>query len=159
ATGKPPFRGTDTISVLMAVATESPRPPHELEAALPPALSKLTMSLLAKEPGGRPPSAQAVAETLEHIAALVAPSPAAAPTSPARLCSPDLQTAPLPRKKWPIMAGLAACLLLGLAGLWSAGVFKLKTQDGTIVVKDLPLDAEVFVDGGKVALKLPGGGK
>ena len=45
------------------------------------------------------------------------------------------------------MAGLAACLLLALVGLWAAGVFKLKTKDGTIVLENLPADAEVFVDG------------
>ena len=59
------------------------------------------------------------------------------------------------RQKWPLIAGVAACLLLaGLAVLWAAGVFRVKTQDGTIVVENLPTDAEVFVDGEKVALKL-----
>ena len=54
---------------------------------------------------------------------------------------------------------MAACLLLGLAGLWTAGVFQLKTKDGTIVVENLPADAEVFVDGDKISLKLTGDGK
>src|SRR5262245_47574209 len=57
------------------------------------------------------------------------------------------------------MAGLAGCLLLGLAVLWAAGVLRVKTADGTIVVENLPADAEVFVDGEKVALKLPGDDK
>jgi serine/threonine protein kinase len=67
ATGEPPFKGTDLISTLMAVATEEPRPPHELNRSLPRALSDLILSLLAKEPEGRPPSAQAVIESLERI--------------------------------------------------------------------------------------------
>ena len=66
-------------------------------------------------------------------------------------------TARLPRKKWPIIAGAAVCLLLaGLAALWAGGAFRLKTQDGTIVLENLPADAEVLVDGEKVALKLKG---
>src|ERR1700682_3087927 len=81
ATGKPPFRGTDTISILMAVATENPRPPHELEPGLPPSLSELIMTLLAKEPGTRPASAQAVAEALEGIA-IVGAASRAAPVAP-----------------------------------------------------------------------------
>ncbi|HEV3445082.1 MAG TPA: serine/threonine-protein kinase [Gemmataceae bacterium] len=68
ATGELPFKGRDMVSTLIAVATEDPRPPHELQSGLPPALSKLIMDLLAKEPGERPASAQAVVETLEHIA-------------------------------------------------------------------------------------------
>jgi WD40 repeat protein/serine/threonine protein kinase len=153
ATGEPPFKGTAVVSTLMAVATENPSPPHALDPALPPGLSELIMRLLAKDRAGRPPSAQAVAETLGHIAAGLAASPAAPSTSPAP------QTASRPRKKGPVAAGLAACLLLGLAGLWAAGVLRLKTPDGTIVVESLPADAEVFVDGDKVALKLPGDGK
>ena len=69
-------------------------------------------------------------------------------------------TARLPRKKGPIIAGAAVGLLLaGLAVLWSAGVFKVKTQDGTIVLENLPADAEVLVDGEKVSLKLKGDDK
>jgi len=153
ATGKPAFRGSDIVSTLMAVATEHPRPPHELDVTVPAALSELILSLLAKEPGDRPPSAQAVAESLEGIAAVsaasrVAPTLFAAPQAPPRR-----------RKKWPLLAGVASCLLLVLAGLWAAGVFKLKTKDGTIVLENLPAEAEVFVDGEKVAVKLPGDGQ
>src|SRR6202011_4737907 len=43
--------------------------------------------------------------------------------------------------------------------LWAGGAFRLKTQDGTIVLENLPAEAEVFVDGEKVALKLKGDGK
>ncbi len=116
ATGQPALHGNDLISTIMAVIAREPRPPHELEATVPPALSELIMNLLAKEARDRPASAQAVAETLERIAAVGAAS----------------RAAPQPRKKWSIGAGVAACLLLGLLGLWSAGVFKLKTKDGRL---------------------------
>ena len=67
-----------------------------------------------------------------------------------------------PVRRWPlwqVMAGVLTCLVLGLVGLWSAGVFKIKTPDGMIVLEDVPADAEVFVDGDKVAIKLAGDGK
>jgi hypothetical protein len=67
ATGQPPFRGKDTLAVLSALATEEPPPPHELRPELPPALSDLVMRLLAKDPGGRPAGAEAVAQGLRGL--------------------------------------------------------------------------------------------
>jgi WD40 repeat protein/serine/threonine protein kinase len=153
ATGEPPFRGTAFVSTLMAVAIVNPRPPHELDAALPQPLSELVMSLLAKDPGERPPSAQAVAEALERIGA----TGTASREAPAIF--PVVRTASPSRKKWPILPGLAASLVLGVAGLWAAGVFKLKTPDGTVVLENLPPDAEVSVDGQTITLTRPGEGK
>jgi hypothetical protein len=69
ATGQPPFRGKDTLAVLSALATEEPPPPHELRPELPPALSDLVMRLLAKDPGGRPPGTEAVAQGLRALEA------------------------------------------------------------------------------------------
>jgi WD40 repeat protein/formylglycine-generating enzyme required for sulfatase activity len=134
ATGQPAFHGSDLVSSLMAVNTHQPPPPHTLDPALPPALSQLIMTLLAKEPAGRPPSAQAVAETLERLSDVLA-RPAAATMPPAR-------------RRGCIMAGVAAgVVLLGVLILWAAGVFKVKTKDGTIVLENLPSDATVQVDG------------
>jgi WD40 repeat protein/serine/threonine protein kinase len=155
ATGQVPFKGTDMISTLMAVATEDPRPPHELDPELPPALSELIEHLLAKEPAGRPPSAQAVAESLERIArergprsargATVSPSPAAKPGN---------------RKKWWIgAAATAAVLVTSLLLLWAGGVIKIKTADGTIVLDNLGPDAEVLVDGERAVVTWGDGDK
>jgi WD40 repeat protein len=140
ATGRPAFSGTDLVSSLMAINTHHPTPPHKLDATLPPALSKLIMNLLAKEPAGRPPSAQAVAQSLEHMA-----REQAAAASSAK---------PQARRRWPIIAGIAAgVVLVGLLGMWAGGVFKVKTKDGTIVLENLPPDATVLVDGGAVQVK------
>ncbi len=48
--------------------------------------------------------------------------------------------------------------LVGLIGLWAAGVFKVKTKDGVIVLENLPDDAEVTVDG-ETATLITGDGK
>jgi tRNA A-37 threonylcarbamoyl transferase component Bud32 len=63
------------------------------------------------------------------------------------------------KKKWLIggaaagVALLTFLVLIGLVGLWAAGVFKVKTKDGTIVLENLPADADVLVDGGTVTVK------
>jgi WD40 repeat protein/tRNA A-37 threonylcarbamoyl transferase component Bud32 len=73
ATGRPPFRGTDMISTLMAVALQDPPPPRQLNPALPQAVSDFILKLLAKNPADRPASAHAVAQTLSDLAAPPAP--------------------------------------------------------------------------------------
>jgi serine/threonine protein kinase len=50
-------------------------------------------------------------------------------------------------------AGIGMVLLVVLLGLWATGVLRVKTKDGTIVLENLPRDAEVTVDGAKVLLK------
>jgi serine/threonine protein kinase len=145
ATGAPPFTGRDMISTLIAVATETPRPPCEVESTLPPALSELTMRLLAKVPGNRPPSAQAVAQALERIPH--------EPEAPGASRSRWTSAKPEAGKKRFLLAGVAAAILLGLVGLWAASVLKVKTKHGTIVLENLPADAEVVVEGGEVLFK------
>ena len=68
-TGREPFGGANTLAVLTALAIEPPTPPHELNAAIPPAFSDLIVRLLAKRPVDRPASAEAVADQLRAIAA------------------------------------------------------------------------------------------
>jgi hypothetical protein len=68
-TGRPAFDGADVVATLVAVATETPRPPIELRPELPRALSDLVVQLLAKKPDERPESAQAVVEALQKIEA------------------------------------------------------------------------------------------
>ena len=59
-------------------------------------------------------------------------------------------------KKWLIGGGIGlgvGVLLLALLATWASGVFKVKTKDGTIVLENLPADAEVLVDGETITLK------
>ena len=68
------------------------------------------------------------------------------------------------KKKWLIggaAAGVALLtffVLIGLVGLLASGVFKVKTKDGTIVLENLPADADVTVDGEMVTVT-PADGK
>src|SRR5581483_9547415 len=76
-TGERPFRGTDLLATLAALASDTPPPVHRRRRDVPPALSELVQRLLAKDPARRPASARAVAAELEALRR----QPAAAGTS------------------------------------------------------------------------------
>jgi serine/threonine protein kinase len=82
ATGALPFKGSDTVATLIAVATETPAAPRKLNPQLPPCLSKFIMDLLAKDPKDRPDSAQAVVDLLKEIEDEAAPVVTAADEEP-----------------------------------------------------------------------------
>jgi serine/threonine protein kinase/formylglycine-generating enzyme required for sulfatase activity/lysophospholipase L1-like esterase len=113
ATGQLPFKGTDTVSTLMAVATENPRPPAELRPALPRGLSDLVMQLLAKKPDQRPRSAKVVAEALQAIAEKAAGETirVVPKTPPGRGgASPGSRA----RRRWPWLAGAGGVLAVAV---------------------------------------------
>jgi serine/threonine protein kinase len=147
-TGGAAFRGTDTISTLMAVATENPPPPHEREPGLPRELSALIMRLLAKDPDQRPPSAQAVAQTLETIAHAPAPTPR--PRRPSGRPPVAKSSAGF---KWLIGAGAAAgALVIFLLILWAAGVFNRAPTNATLLIEVNEPNPEVYVDSERVSV-------
>jgi serine/threonine protein kinase len=67
STGTLPFKGVDTISTLLAVGTENPVPPRQVNAQIPLGLEALILRLLAKDPAERPASASEVADALRRI--------------------------------------------------------------------------------------------
>src|SRR5207253_507127 len=66
-TGDVPFKGADTLAILLAVATDKPKPPREVNPGVPPALSDLIMQLLEKKPALRPASAASVVHAIQAI--------------------------------------------------------------------------------------------
>jgi serine/threonine protein kinase len=67
ATGQLPLKGTDTYSMLIALATEQPRPVQELVPELTPPLAELIIRLLAKDCDQRPASARELIRILRGI--------------------------------------------------------------------------------------------
>ncbi|HEV3262885.1 MAG TPA: serine/threonine-protein kinase, partial [Gemmataceae bacterium] len=118
ATGKAPFKGTDTISTLMSVASDQPQPPHEVNPDVPPGLSDLVMRLLAKKPEERPGTAQEVAAALaalaeENTADLAKPRK----TRPPRPGGTKKVRPAAARQRWRrLVVAPALLLLVGLAG-------------------------------------------
>jgi TolB-like protein len=104
-TGKIPFEGSDVLATLVSLALDQPQEPRAVNPEVPAALSDFIMQLLGKDPGQRPSSVRAVAESL---AALEndRPIPQAVPGA-----------APARRRPYRNAALflIAACLLSGLA--------------------------------------------
>jgi serine/threonine protein kinase/WD40 repeat protein len=131
ATGEPAFRGADTIATLMAVATEQPRPPRELNPELPPALAELITQLLAKQPAARPSSAQAVAAALQAIvpgetalpdSALVARADTARDSTTEIL---PRRTRAFTRRRFLALMAVVSVVLLAIAGyLFGPAVYR-----------------------------------
>jgi serine/threonine protein kinase/formylglycine-generating enzyme required for sulfatase activity/lysophospholipase L1-like esterase/DNA-directed RNA polymerase subunit RPC12/RpoP len=142
ATGQLPFKGNDTVSTLVAVATENPRPPGELRPELPARLSELILQLLAKKPEGRPASAKVVAEALrdtqEHATASTAcPAPRSAQrkagdTNRAHVARTPSQRPAKKRLPWPWLVGGGA---LGLGVLLAALVLFWQTPHGSVRIE------------------------
>jgi serine/threonine protein kinase len=67
STGQRPFRGNDTMSLLLALATATPTPPRNLNPNIPTGLAALITQLLEKDREKRPASA---GEVVDRLAAL-----------------------------------------------------------------------------------------
>jgi serine/threonine protein kinase len=92
ATGKAPFGDVHTLSVLRALATQTPVLPHRIVPSLPPIFSGLVMRLLAKDPADRLQSAREVVEAIEileygeaaEVVEVCSPEEIASPSVPAK---------------------------------------------------------------------------
>jgi serine/threonine protein kinase len=117
-TGKLPFPGAGVLESTEAEALGRLRPPAEVEASVPAALSELVMRLLAWNPADRPASAEAVAQRLRELEGIpVVPTP-----SQETITAADFRVAASPSHRRSLAA--AAVLLLpvaGLGGWWLVG--------------------------------------
>ena len=127
ATGEAPFKGTDIISTLMAVATETPRPPQVAGARPTESPVGLDRHPAGQECRRAPASAQVVAEKLDRIAQAIAPS-----ATPGK-----------PRKRWPAVAAAAAFLGLVAAGI----VLFMQTPDGVVRIEIDDPEIKLSVEG------------
>jgi serine/threonine protein kinase len=107
--GRPPFVEKETASLLAAVVSTPPVAPRVLRPELPERLEALLLSLLSKDPAGRPDSARQVVEALSaalrELAGpretvpppqLVPQEPPPAPQPPRASRAPERETLELP---------------------------------------------------------------
>ncbi len=152
-TGSLPFTADNPIAVSMKHVNEAPRPPRDLNPAVPEGMNAVIMRLLSKDPGDRYPDADALAEDLWRVRRGLAAAAGAeeaktveAPTN--RLVSTARQAAVAParRKRSRAPFFLAALLLLlGLLGIGWALAQGLGSAEGVEVpsVEGLPRDEAV----------------
>ncbi len=67
ATGRPPFVYQQPLKVMVAHASETPRPPRELNPDIPEELEAIILECLEKEPDQRIQDAQALRTALEQV--------------------------------------------------------------------------------------------
>ena len=142
----PPVPPPPTPAAALPVATTVP--PDRTPPAPPPA-------------GWKPPTVFRDGPVPQHTHHLN-PEDFAPPARPARGDARKPRRAAARRRGWPGWAwpaAVAAAVVLAVVGAWAAGVFKLKTKDGTIVVEVSEPDAEVLVDGEKVTVTWDAGRK
>ena len=96
-TGRPPFIADTAEQLLRAHLEAEPRPVRELVFWVPPEIASACEAALAKDPGGRPPSAGALAAQLR---AAVEAAQASATALPFRTIGPD-QPPPEPTRRLP----------------------------------------------------------
>ncbi|GAA2025823.1 hypothetical protein GCM10009839_25110 [Catenulispora yoronensis] len=95
-TGFPPFRADSGIAILHQHVAVAPTSTRTYRPQIPPALDDLVMRLLAKDPALRPPTAEAVMDALEDIAARIAPPVGpSAPVAPINLSAPSTPVPPI----------------------------------------------------------------
>jgi WD40 repeat protein len=106
-TGHLPFQGESTLELLRAITSDEPTRPRRLEPGLPRDLEAITLHCLEKDPGGRYPSALALAEDLERFreGKQVVARPVGAVARLARAC-----------RRRPVIALLLALLAVSLFG-------------------------------------------
>ena len=94
-TGAPPFAGRDAAELAHAQIARVARPPHEVNAHVPAALSQIVCKLIEKEPGQRYQSALALLDDLGEAktqwlrSSAIEPFPLAAHDVPRGLSIPD----------------------------------------------------------------------
>jgi WD40 repeat protein len=152
-TGRPPFVEDTMVKLVLAHIEKEPPPLDELRPEVPAGLSAVVAKMLAKDPARRYQRPVEVAQALAPFARARA-KPASGEKGRA-----VAEPAPAPRRKRPWVLGAAACaalIVVALAGVLIKVTVKTPDGDALIVLEIDQPDAEVSVDGQKVAVKVPG---
>jgi serine/threonine protein kinase/WD40 repeat protein len=172
AAGRPPFRADSALAVLKRVCEIPHRSVREHNPDVPDWLEAVIDRLLAKEPALRFQTATEVADLLERGLAHVqqpatVPPPVVSAVNPRSTQLLDIDLAatkplPRPRRRFPLVA--AILLLIGAsfgateaAGLtqvseFVATILRIKTPEGTLVIKCGDPSVKVQLDGRDVVI-------
>lgn len=158
------FHATSNYSIMEAHIKETPRPPIEVQPALPRTLSDLIMMSVAKEPAQRFQTADAFRNALAQVCASLvqqaaqptvtasaagypfnSPSPGATGPTPAQNFTPApsppiAPPAPAKGSRGVLIAVAAVVLLVLLAGAW---MYKSRQQRETIVANATTLPQQI----------------
>ncbi len=122
ASGSRPFRGENAAAVLKAIASTSPAPPAAIRSSIPPALERVILNALEKDPARRTQSAAEIQAALRELA----------------------RSRALKTRRWVVgslsaaTASLAAGAFLGRRLIWTPG----KVMVAVLPLEDLGKDPE-----------------
>jgi serine/threonine protein kinase len=180
-TGKPPFSG-GALEVLRKHREEEPPRPQELRPEMPDALVGVVSKMMAKNPALRYQTPAEVAKALaphlrrsvKRLSAEVVSSVVAQSTvdkkSTAEFSAPPqevwgelgLSDLPAPavskptttRRRRPLSkwSAVVGAFVIAVVTAWAGGALRVKTPEGTIVLENVPEDADVHVDGKRVTI-------
>jgi serine/threonine protein kinase len=172
ATGRPPFRAESALAVLKRVCEVPHRSVRELNPDVPAWLEAIIDRLLAKEPADRVQTATEVADLLERGLAhlqqpATVPPPAVLLTDPQ--CSQPVDfdaTATKPssvsRRRFRLAAAIVLLVGAGFGASEAAGltqvsdfvatVLRIKTSEGTLVIKCADPSVKVQLDGQDIVI-------
>ncbi len=151
ATGKRPFLHDTTVGLVYAILHEPPAAPRALNARLSPALERLLLTTLAKDPAYRHASAQELADDLARVQALPATAVSARrPQVAALVVLPLVDLSPDATDEY-VADGVTDALIASLAGIGSLRVisrasamhYKNSTEPLTDIARRLGVDAVV----------------
>ncbi|MCZ2341202.1 MAG: protein kinase [Bacteroidales bacterium] len=133
-TGRPPFPEGSATEKMLQHVLESPPALAAIRPELPPHIIAIVQKMMAKEPADRYPTPGDV------VAALADETTTPRPTA-----------SPRPRRL--AVGGVLGFLLIGTLMIlnWS-GALEIRTRHGTIVLRNLPAQAHVAVDGETVTV-------
>jgi serine/threonine-protein kinase len=134
-TGRLPFEGETPVAVALKQVNEAPRPPRQINPAIPPALEAVILRAMAKDPAKRYTSAEEMRDDLRRVIAgqPVAAVPVHDETSvmPVVPVGTEHRTAvrrtpvePPRRSPWGWIAALIALTLLGGILAYASGLFQ-----------------------------------
>jgi serine/threonine protein kinase len=121
--GRQPFQRPDSVSMLLAITSDTPVPLRTLNPELPQGLADLVMQLLEKDPNRRPASAEAVVEALQKLERHLVPRTRRDDTTTSHRPAKAAGASPQRRR---LQIYVAAALLL--AALIAAGVWALSRK-------------------------------
>ena len=157
-TGRSPFRAETTMGVLRRVSEDRPRPIRETNPEVPDWLAAIVEKLHAKDPADRFASAAEVASLLGRCMAYL--------EQPGQQPPPFVAaSAPTTRRKvrgWMVGVAALAVFAVGLGAARAYGVsdladlvatvLRIKTPEGTLVIKVEDPEVKVRVDGEDVVI-------
>jgi Protein kinase domain/Concanavalin A-like lectin/glucanases superfamily len=160
ATGRTAFAGTDTMSVLMSLASDTPADPRTLNSELPAHLADLIVRLLQKDPARRPQSAR------EVIALLTPPTIEALPdlvegcvdfafdgddATQVDVSMADLSRSPKRQRGMGLLSAAAVALVLMIGGGLALYKLVFESKDGTLLV-EVDDNADIRFKNGKLQI-------